>query len=91
MGFFKNDRATGANVAISAIMTLIVVGVMLYVGLQVMDGVEGTSSFATGDTFYNTSEAVTDGVESSFSLSGTMMLIIIAGAIIALLLSFVVF
>lgn len=98
--FISNDNAqmgTG-NIAINAVLVLVVVGVMLYVGLQIMQGIDDSNTITsttvnnstTYDTFYNASQDVTTGVETSFSLSGTMMLVIIAGAIISLLLVFVV-
>jgi len=85
----KAQMGTG-NIAINAVLALVVVGVMLYIGLQIMQGVDDSSNIESGDTFYNASTDVTTGVETSFSLSGTMMLVIIAGAIISLLLVFVV-
>ena len=43
-----------------------------------------------GDTFYDTQVTVTDGVNSSFGLTGVLMLVIIAAAIIAILMMFAV-
>ena len=86
--FIANDKAQMGNVGIQAVMALIVIGVMIYVGLQIMEGVVDSSALTSGDTFYNTSVTVTEGVEASFSLTGVLMLVIIAAAIIAILMMF---
>ena len=86
--FISDDKAQMGNVGIQAVMALIVIGVMIYVGLQIMEGVVDSSALESGDTFYNTSQTVTEGVEASFSLTGVLMLVIIAAAIIAILMMF---
>ena len=91
--FLSRDDAqvTGmGGVAIGAALTLVVLGVLLYVGLDIMQGVDDSSTIESGDTFYNASTDVTQGVETSFSLTGTLMLVIIAAAIISVLLMFAV-
>lgn len=91
--FLANDKAQVSGmggVAISAALTLVVLGVLLYVGLDIMQGVDDSSTINVGDTFYNASTAVTSGVDTSFSLTGTLMLVIIAAAIISVLLMFAV-
>lgn len=91
--FLSNEHAQMGGmggVAIGAALTLVVLGVLLYVGLDIMQGVDDSSSIESGDTFYNASTDITSGVETSFSLTGTLMLVIIAAAIISVLLMFAV-
>lgn len=76
---------------IMAVMTLILVGAILYVGVSVMDGIEDSTTLTENDTFYNTSNDITSGVEGSFGMAGTLMLIIIATAILAALIGIVAF
>lgn len=88
---FLNDEKAQVSGPVMAVMTLILVGAILYVGVSVMDGIEDSTSLESGDTFYNTSEDITDGVEGSFGMAGTLMLIIIATAILAALIGIVAF
>ena len=89
--FMTNDKAqTGmGGVAIGAVLALIVIGVLLYVGLSIMEGVTDSAALESGDTFYNTSNTITTGVESSFGLTSVLLLVIIAAAIIGILMMFV--
>jgi len=89
--FLSDEKAQTLTGPVMAVMTLILVGSILYVGIAVMDGVESSINLESGDTFYNTSQDITTGVEGSFGMAGTLMLIIIAAAILAALIGIVAF
>jgi len=99
--FLSNDTAQAGNGPVMAVMLLIVVGTLLYVGIAIMDGIEtstaqsytddGLGNVTGYDTFYNVSQDITTGVEGSFGMAGTLMLIIIAAAILAALIGIVAF
>jgi len=86
----RDDDESGQMGAVTAVMTLILVGAILFVGLAVMDGVADSTGLESGDTFYNASTDVTSGVESAFGMSGTLMIIIIAAAVIGAIVGMVV-
>jgi asparagine N-glycosylation enzyme membrane subunit Stt3 len=88
---FLNDEKAQVSGPVMAVMTLILVGAILFVGVSVMDGIEESTGLSSGDTFYNTSEDITSGVESSFGMAGTLMLIVIATAILGALVGIVAF
>jgi len=85
---FLNDEKAQTGGAVTAVMTLIMVGAFIMVGLMVMSGIYDSTGLESGDTFYNASEEVATGAESAFSMSGTLMLIIIAGAVLAVLIGY---
>ncbi len=88
--FLSEEKAQVAG-PVMAVMTLILLGAILFVGLSVMDGIESGTALESGDTFYNASSSVTDGVESAFGMTGVLMIIVISVAIIAALMGILVF
>lgn len=88
---FTDDEKAQVAGPVMAVMTLILLGAILFVGLSVMDGIEAGTSLESGDTFYNASQAVTGGVESAFGMTGVLMIIVISVAIIAALMGILVF
>lgn len=88
--FMMRGDDSGQMGAVTAVMTLILVGAVLFVGLSVMDGISESTALESGDTFYNASTDVTSGVESAFGMSGTLMIIIIASAVIGSIVGMVV-
>jgi hypothetical protein len=85
---FINDEQAQAGGAVTAVMTLIMVGAFIMVGLMVMSGIYDSTGLTENDTFYNASEEVASGAESAFTMSGTLMLIIIAGAVLSVLIGY---
>jgi hypothetical protein len=81
----KDKRALGREVM--AAVGLIVVATVFFVGLSINDGVLKASSIDSTSPFYNASEAITDGVSSSYSMGSVLMIVMIAGAIITTLLA----
>jgi hypothetical protein len=88
---FLNDEKGQVSGPVIAVMTLILVGAILYVGVSVMDGIQESTSLSEDDEFYNASNQITSGVEGAFGMAGTLMLIIIATAILAALVGIVAF
>ena len=85
------DEKANVTGPVMAVMGLILVGSILFVGLAFMDGIQSGTSLEQGDTFYNASTSVTDGVSDAFGLTGVLMIIIIAVAVIAALMGILVF
>lgn len=83
----EDEKAQMGN-PVNAVMTLIMVGAFVMVGIMVMSGIYDSTGLEDGDTFYNASEEVAGGAESAFSMSGTLLLIIIAGAVLAVLIGY---
>lgn len=85
---FINDEKAQAGGAVTAVMTLIMVGAFIMVGLMVMSGIYDSTGLEEGDAFYNATEEVASGTESAFGMSGTLMLVIIAGAVLSVLIGY---
>jgi len=80
-GMHKNK--SGSIDMVNTGIMLVVLLVVLYVGLQIIDNVIGAAGLASGDTFYNTSVALTNTTESSFAMAGIMPIVMIAVAVLA--------
>lgn len=89
--FLNNETAQATSMPVMAVMSLILLGSILYVGISVMDGIHESTALESGDTFYNASSSVTTGVETAFGMSGTLLLIVIAAAILGSLISVVAY
>jgi len=88
---FLSEETASGNGPVMAVMTLVILGALLFVGLSVMEGISDSTALESGDTFYNASASVTSGVEDSFGMSGTLMLIVIATAILGSLIGILVY
>ena len=88
---FTKDENANVTGPVMAVMGLILVGSILFVGLAVMDGIQSGTALEENDTFYTASASVTDGVSDAFGLTGVLMIIIIAVAVIAALMGILVF
>lgn len=79
-----DEKGNIGQVATGAIMTLIVVGVLGIVGLAIMDGIADNSPVDANSSFYDTQTSFISGISSAFGMSGTLLLVIIAVAIVGI-------
>lgn len=79
-----DEHGNIGQVATGAIMTLIVVGVLGIVGLAIMDGIQENSPVDANSSFYETQTNFIAGITSAFGMSGTLLLVIIAVAIVGI-------
>jgi hypothetical protein len=76
----------GQNVDIvGAAITLVVVAVVSYVGLQAISSTEDATSLDSGSTLSNASDSLDTGVESAFGLMEVVFIVLLLSVIIALL------
>jgi hypothetical protein len=66
-------------------LTLVIGGVVGYVGLQVMSTTAEQTALTSGDKFYNASESLTDGISGAFGQLGIVFTVIILTVIVAYL------
>lgn len=85
---FINDEQAQAGGAVTAVMSLVMVGAFIMVGIMVMSGIYDSTGLEANDTFYTASTQVASGAENAFSMTGTLMLIIIAGAVLSVLIGY---
>jgi len=85
-GFLADTRGQlDINLAVAAILGLILASAFLVIGIVVLQGIVDGAGIVSGDTFYNALDNVTGDIESSMSLAGTMLLVIIGVAILMML------
>jgi predicted outer membrane lipoprotein len=85
-GFLADTKGQlDINLAVAAILGLILASAFLVIGIVVLQGIVDGAGIASGDTFYYALDNVTNDIESSMSLAGTMLLVIIGVAILMML------
>ena len=81
------------NLAVSAVLGLILCGAFIVIGIVVLQGVVDGSGIdtvynktaGTGDEFYYCLDNVTTSIESAMGMAGTLLLVIVGVAILMLL------
>lgn len=81
---FAKDQDANMG-AVFAVMSVIVISILLYVGIVVLQGVSDSAGLEAGDTFYNASVGVTAGTQGALSMSTVLLIVIVAVAILAAL------
>ena len=77
----------GQNVDLVGLaIALVVVGVVMYVGLNVMSTTEQSTELESGSAFQNASTDLTGGIADAYSLSGILFLVLILTGVVGLLL-----
>jgi len=77
-------QANGANMgAIFAVLSLIVMGVLMFVGLSIMSGVDTATNISADSAFYETKTSVVSGINSSISMTTVLMIVVISTAVLA--------
>jgi len=79
------DRTASMNM-VSAAIGLVILLAVLYIGLTILDGVEGATSLSSGDTFYYTSTNLTDTTEDAYGMAAIMPIVVVAVALLGALL-----
>jgi len=70
---------------VSVMVTVIIAGVVGYVGINIMSNTQDTTNLSSGDAFYSSQENLTDGLQSFFSQLGTVFVVIVLVVIIGYL------
>jgi len=77
----------GQNVDLVGLaIALVVVGVVMYVGLNVMSTTEQSTEVESNSEFANASADLTNGISDAYSLSGILFLVLILTGVVGLLL-----
>ncbi|MCK5432685.1 MAG: hypothetical protein KAJ03_08065 [Gammaproteobacteria bacterium] len=75
------------NLAVTAILGLILSAAFIVIGIVVLQGVVDGASIESGDEFYFALDNATNSISSAMILAGTLLLVIIGVAILMLLAS----
>jgi len=66
-------------------IVLVVAGVVLFVGIQVMSQVIDQTSLASDDPLYNASQDIQSGLNNAFGLFGVAFLVVVLSVIVVYL------
>lgn len=84
--FDRNDnRAQSGNDLPGVALVLMIAGVILFVGIQVMSQVISQTSLAQDDPLYNASQSVQEGLNNAFGMFGVLFLVVILSVIVVYL------
>lgn len=70
---------------VAVMITVIIAGVVGYVGINIMSSTSETTGLSDGDPFYSSEQNLTDGLQSFFSQLGTVFIVIVLVVIIGYL------
>lgn len=70
---------------VSVMVTVIIAGVVGYVGINIMSSTQDTTGLQSGDAFYDSEQNLTDGLQDFFSQLGTVFVVIVLVVIIGYL------
>lgn len=70
---------------VAVMITVIIAGVVGYVGINIMSNTQESTNLADGDAFYTSQQNLTDGLQSFFEQLGTVFTVIVLVVIIAYL------
>jgi len=79
----SDEKAMGDQVA--AVVSLILVGVVFYIGLAISSGVVDAVDL-NNTSFSGAAQSITTGLSSAYSMGAVLLIVMIAGAIIITLL-----
>jgi len=83
---FLADKRGDMNM-VNAGIFLVVLLVVLYVGINIISNVQEASSLTSGDELYESQQNLINTTESSYSMAGSMPIVMIAVAVLGGLLS----
>jgi len=81
----KLDEEASMNAAIALVGGLVVLGILGWVGLNIMDEVSDSTALTEGDTFYNASVDFTAAIETGFSWQKIIIIVVVAAVVISVL------
>jgi len=70
---------------VAVMITVIIAGVVGYVGINIMSNTQQTTGLSSGDPFYQSQGNLTDGLQSFFSQLGTVFIVIVLVVVIGYL------
>jgi len=84
--FVGNNRAQRAGMDLPGVMiTLVVAGVVGFIGIEVMSTVIDTTALSSGDPLYNASESLQTSVNDAWGLVGVAFIVVILAVIVVYL------
>lgn len=86
---FNDDESGQLNVmmGIVAIIGVVIAAAFLIVGIVVIQSMLNGANIQAGDELYNTSQNMITSMDSAFSMSGIVLIVIISTAILGMLVS----
>ncbi|AKJ39769.1 hypothetical protein [Methanosarcina barkeri] len=78
---FSDEKANMG--AIFAVLSLIVMGVLMFVGLSILSGVDAATNINNTSAFYATKTNVISGINSGMSMTTVLMIVVISTAVLA--------
>lgn len=79
------DNRGSMNAAVALVGGLVILGILGWVGLNIMEEVSDTTALTTGDTFYNASVDFTSAIETGFSWQKIIIIVVVAAVVITVL------
>lgn len=70
---------------VAVMITVIIAGVVGYVGINIMSNTQETTGLSSGDPFYESQTNLTDGLQSFFSQLSTVFIVIVLVVVIGYL------
>lgn len=70
---------------VAVMITVIIAGVVGYVGINIMSNTEQSTGLADGDPFYDSQNNLTDGLQQFFSQLQTVFVVIVLVVVIGYL------
>jgi ammonia channel protein AmtB len=70
---------------VAVMITVIIAGVVGYVGINIMSNTQESTNLTSTDPFYDSQQNLTDGLQQFFSQLGTVFTVIVLVVIIAYL------
>jgi ammonia channel protein AmtB len=70
---------------VAVMITVIIAGVVGYVGINIMSNTQETTGLSSGDPFYASQGNLTDGLQSFFSQLSTVFIVIVLVVVIGYL------
>ncbi|MDV0447422.1 hypothetical protein MsAg5_13120 [Methanosarcinaceae archaeon Ag5] len=82
-----SGMSIAAGAAIGAVFGVIVVGAMLTIGLSINAGISDSVTIDENSSYYNASQSVITGTTAAYGMSGSLQLVLMAGAVLFVLMS----
>lgn len=70
---------------VAVMITLVIAGVVGFVGINVMSNTQETTALQQGDSFYNASQDLTEAISNAWGQLGTVFTVIILVVIVSYL------
>jgi hypothetical protein len=79
------DDGANINAAVALVGGLVILGILGWVGLEVMQQVSDQTQLKQNDTFYNASVDFTSAISTGFSWQKIIIIVVVAAVVISVL------